>query len=125
MLKIACWPVYLRGTLLALVRADIPYIPTAKQAVRGEFLRLAWPQLALIAVYIITVAHVAMNRMYETSEGRLELTSEGIWGMVAFATIPVLTSIGALYAAIQSSRRVAERDPWDAVDVARFGDSPR
>ena len=45
-LKIACWPVFLAGTLLAIVRADVPYIPTAKEAVRGRFVRLAWPQLA-------------------------------------------------------------------------------
>src|SRR5688572_13545179 len=49
-LKVACWPVYAAGTLLAIVRADIPYIPTAKEAVRGRFLRLAWPQLLLLVL---------------------------------------------------------------------------
>ena len=47
-LKWACWPVVLVGTILAIFRADVPYIPTAKEAVRGRFLRLAWPQLLLI-----------------------------------------------------------------------------
>src|SRR5206468_9128622 len=42
-LKLGCWPVFFAGTLLAVARADIPYIPTAKEAVRGRFLRLAWP----------------------------------------------------------------------------------
>ena len=116
MLKIASWPVYLRGTLLALARADIPYIPTEKRAVRGAFLRLAWPQLALIAIYFATLARIGMVRIFETSESSLELTSEAVWGMVAFATLPVMMSIGALVAAWQSSRPQHESDPWDAIE---------
>src|SRR5207249_2156626 len=49
-LKMACWPVFLVGTVLAVVRREIPYIPTAKEAVRGRFVRVAWPQLAMIAL---------------------------------------------------------------------------
>jgi len=120
MLKVACWPVSLIGTLLAIVRADIPYIPTAKEAVRGRFLRLAWPQLLLIVMYLATLVHTVRVRLVGTAEGALELTSQAVWGMVAFATIPVMMSFGALYAAWEA-RRPAPGSPWDEINVKRLG----
>ena len=119
-LKIACWPVFLAGTLLAIVRADVPYIPTAKEAVAGRFLRLAWPQLALIILYAVTVTRVLAVRAFGTPEGSLELSAEAVWGMIAFATVPVLSSLGAVYAAWQS-RRAPATAPWDEIDVAMIG----
>ena len=123
-LKIACWPVFLAGTLLAIVRADVPYIPTAKEAVRGRFLRLAWPQLMLIVLYAVTVTRVLSVRAFRTPEGALELSAEAVWGMIAFATVPVLSSLGAVYAAWQS-RRAPANAPWDEVDVATIGPRDR
>lgn len=120
MLKVACWPVFLAGTVLAVVHADIPYIPTAKEAVRGRFLRLAWPQLLLIALYVVTLARVVGVRALGTSEGSLELSAEAVWGMMAFATLPVLASFGALYAAWQA-RSIPSTAPWDDVDVTEIG----
>jgi cellulose synthase (UDP-forming) len=120
MLKIACWPVFLAGTVLAVVRADVPYIPTAKEAVRGRFLRLAWPQLLLIAVYAVTLARVLVVRLTGTGEGSLELSAEAVWGMMAFATLPVIASFGAVYAAWES-RRTPVSAPWDDIDVATIG----
>lgn len=117
-LKFASWPVYVAGTLFALVRADIPYVPTSKKAVRGSFLRLAWPQILLVGFYVLTIVSVARARMFETSEGSLELTSEAIWGMGAFATLPVLLSLTVMRAAWQSSRKRDRPDPWDLVDIA-------
>jgi cellulose synthase (UDP-forming) len=119
-LKVACWPVFLAGTVLAVFRAEIPYIPTAKEAVRGRFLRLAWPQLALIALYVVTINRVVYARAFHSSEASVELTSEAVWGMLAFAALPVLGSIGVLYAAWQA-RQPAPGAPWDDVDVARIG----
>ena len=119
-LKIACWPVFLAGTVLAIVHADVPYIPTAKEAVRGRFVRLAWPQLLLIALYGVTVARVLDVRVFATGEGSLELSSEAVWGMIAFATVPVLASFGALFAAWQS-RYPRSTAPWDDIDVASIG----
>lgn len=119
-LKTACWPVFLAGTVLAIVRADIPYIPTAKESVRGRFLNLAWPSMALIAVYVVTVAHVVSSRMLQTTEGSLELSSEAVWGMLFFATLPVIMSFGALYAAWQA-RLIPASSPWDDVDVSSIG----
>jgi cellulose synthase (UDP-forming) len=119
-LKVACWPVYLAGTLLALVRAEIPYIPTAKEAVRGRFARLAWPHLSLIALYMVTLARVVYMRAFETSEASLALTSEAVWGMVAFATLPMLSALGGVRAAWEARRPPAGL-PWDSVDVSSIG----
>jgi len=119
-LKIACWPVFLGGTLLAIVGVNVPYIPTAKEAVRGRFVRLAWPQLLLIVLYLATLAHVLAVRAFHTGEGSLELSAEAVWGMVGFATVPVLASFGALFAAWQSRRQPATA-PWEAIDAARIG----
>ena len=119
-LKVACWPVFLAGTVLAVFRAEIPYIPTAKEAVRGRFLRLAWPQLGLIALYLVTIARISYTRAFHASEASLELTSEAVWGMLAFAALPVLGSIGVLYAAWQA-RRPAPGAAWDDVDITSIG----
>jgi cellulose synthase (UDP-forming) len=120
MLKIACWPVFLAGTVLAVVHAEIPYVPTAKEAVRGRFLRLAWPQLVLVGLYIVTIARVLVMRTRGTTEASLELSAEAVWGMIAFATLPVIAACGALYAAWEAGRppRTA---PWESVQVDTIG----
>lgn len=118
-LKVASWPVFLAGTVLAITRTDIPYIPTAKEAVRGRFLLLASPQLILIAIYVVTLLHVVNTRLL-TSEGALELTSQVVWGMVGFATLPVLMAVGPLRAAWQSTR-VESTHPWESVDIESIG----
>jgi len=120
MLKIACWPVFLVGTVLAVFHAEIPYIPTAKEAVRGRFLRLAWPQLVLIGLYLVTITRVFVMRTRGTSEASLELSAEAVWGMIAFATLPVIAAFGALYAAWQA-RRLPATAPWDDIDVDAIG----
>lgn len=118
-LKIASWPVYVAGTLLAIVRADVPYVPTAKQAVVGRFVRLAWPQLVLIVAYLATAVAVVRARLL-TEDVSLAYSPEAVWGMLAFATVPVLAGLGALYAAWQS-RRTPVDAPWDDVDVDTLG----
>ena len=120
MLKIACWPVFLAGTVLAVLHAEIPYIPTAKEAVRGRFLRLAWPQLVLIGLYVVTITRVFVMRTRGTSEGSLELSAEAVWGMIAFATLPVIASFGTLFAAWQA-RRLPAAAPWETIDVDTIG----
>jgi cellulose synthase (UDP-forming) len=115
-LKIACWPVFALGTLLAIARAEIPYIPTSKEAVRGRFLRLARPHLLVLAVFVATTVRVAYWRVYQTSEGTLVLTSEAIWGMVGFALMAAVYSFGALYAA-WDSRRPPVGNAWDEISL--------
>ena len=108
------------GTLLAIVRADIPYIPTAKEAVRGRFVRLAWPQLLLVAAYLGTLARVLYIRTVVTSEGSLALTAEAVWGMMLFATLPLIAAMGGIRAAWEA-RRPPRGVPWDEVDVTMIG----
>ena len=119
-LKAGCWHVFLTGTILAIMRADLPYVPTAKEAVRRRFLRLAWPALVLITAYAVTLGRVIADRLIATPEAALELSAQATWGMVAFATVPVVASCGTLYAAWQS-RRAPRHTPWDAVDVESLG----
>lgn len=119
-LKMACWPVFLAGTVLALLRREIPYIPTAKNGVRRRFFPLAWPQFLLLACFAITVAHVSRVRTLGTQEGTLELSSEAVWGMVCFAALPVMGAFGVLFAAWQS-RTPAPGAPWDRIDIHRIG----
>lgn len=118
-LKIACWPVFLAGTILAIVRADVPYIPTAKEAAAGHFWKLARPHIALVVLFIITLAWVLLQRLTFVSETELLLTSEAVWGMIFFAGIAVITSGGAIYAA-WNSRSVPAGQPWDAIDPNRL-----
>jgi len=120
-LKLACWPVYLVGTVLAIARVDIPYIPTAKQAVRGRYLLLAWPQLLLIAAYVLTFIKVVTSRLTVVSEASLELTSEAVWGMMVFATIPVVMAFIVLYAAWESARSLPPDNAWDPIDISCIG----
>lgn len=115
MLKIACWPVYVTGMVLAMVRAEIPYIPTAKEARRGHFLRLAWPHLLLSAVYLVSVAWVVGYRLLLAPEENLRLTSEAVWGMIGFATWAVLMAGGGIYAAWEATRPPAGF-AWDHVE---------
>ena len=67
MLKMACWPISLAGSVLAMVRAEIPYIPTAKEAVRGRFFRLCWPQLLQLGLYTVTLGWIIYRRLWRTA----------------------------------------------------------
>ena len=120
MLKVACWPVFLAGTVLAVAGAEVRYVPTAKEAVRGRFLRLAWPHLMLLVAYLVTVWTLTVTRLLHTSEGVLVLSSEATWGMAGFATVAALSSVGAIYAAWEA--RAQRRDEaWRSIDPERIG----
>jgi cellulose synthase (UDP-forming) len=113
-LKLACWPVYLLGTVLAVLRIDVRYTPTPKAAVRGRFLQLAWPHLMVLGAYAATMAHTLHARLVTAPEGALVLTSEAVWGMAGFATLGMLGSWTGVYAAWQAGRAAAG-EPWAAV----------
>ena len=119
LLKIACWPTFLLGTLLAIVRVDIPYTPTSKEGVRRRFLRLAWPHLALVALYMVTLGYVVTTRIFSETAW-LERSPEAVWGMTLFATMPVAASLGALHAAWQSSRPPMP-GAWADLDKGNLG----
>ncbi len=119
-LKFACWPVFFLGFVLSLLDADIPYIPTSKQAVKGftPFMRLL---LIHQLLFILTIFIVVLNRTYFTPEARLALSSGEIWGMVAFASIAFLMTSGGTYAALQSRKLKAE-EAWAQVDLTKLND---
>jgi len=120
-LKIACWPIFVIGTLLAIVRVGLPYVPTPKQGIRGRFFRLAWPHLALLMLYATTVAQVVRTRLL-TEGAWLDRSPEATWGMLLFAVMPVAASFGAVHAAWQSSRPQLT-GAWTDIDVACIGGS--
>ena len=121
-LKYACWPIFTYGFLLSLWNGKIPYIPTAKQAVKG-FTPFVRPLLIQQFLFIITIFFVVMMRRYFTSEARLELSSGFIWGMVGFSVISFFMSLGGLYAALESEK-ISVEDPWEKVNLDNIEYTP-
>lgn len=114
-LKFTCWPVFLRGFLLSVINKEIPYIPTAKKAMKG-FTPFVRPLIIHAILFVVTFVIVSVYRGYFTPEARITLTSGEIWGMMIFAAIPFLLSLGGLFAAWQSGKITVE-EPWQQVDV--------
>ncbi|MBJ6109595.1 glycosyltransferase [Hymenobacter sp. BT523] len=117
-LKFACWPVFFMGFVLSIWDGEIPYIPTAKRAVK-QFTPFVRPLLVHQVLFVATLAYVVVRRFYYTPEARLELTSANTWGMVLFAALAFFMTLGGLYAAYQSLKTKAE-DPWASVDLTRI-----
>lgn len=114
-LKFTCWPVFFRGFVLSVFNKEIPYIPTAKKAIQG-FTPFVRPLIFHAVLFLITLVMVMINRGFFTPEARITLTSAEVWGMMIFATIPFLLSVGGLYAAWQSGK-IAIEEPWQKVNV--------
>jgi cellulose synthase (UDP-forming) len=114
-LKFACWPVFFLGFLVSLWNGDIPYIPTAKLAVKG-FTPFAKPLIIYQCLFIGSLSIVVIQRGFYTAESRLMLTSGEVWGMVAFCFIAFLTSLGGLYAAYES-RTLNIAEPWATIKL--------
>jgi len=114
-LKFASWPVFFMGFVLSIFNAKIPYIPTAKQAVKGlsPFVR---PHLLVAILYISTFVVVLVKRMYFTSETSVAFTSGEIWGMMVFAFIAFVMTLGGIYAAWHS-RNLEPFEPWNEIDI--------
>lgn len=118
-LKFACWPVFFLGFILSLVNKDIPYIPTAKQAVIGKISPFARPLLVHLFLFVLTLLYTYYRRRFLLSETDLVKTAEETWGMLAFATLNILLVFGGLYAVWESQRMTAE-DPWEHIDVSKI-----
>lgn len=114
-LKFSCWHVFLKGFLLSLWNADIPYIPTAKKAVSG-LTRFVRPLIFHQVLFLFTILLVVIQRVYFTPEAKRALTSGDIYGMVAFAFIAFIMTLGGTYAAVKS-RRIKAEEPWSTVNV--------
>jgi cellulose synthase (UDP-forming) len=117
-LKFATWPVFFLGAMLAVVNAEIPYIPTAKKAVKG-LSPYSRPLIFQLILFLGTLAYVIYDRLYVVSEGLLGLTSEKVWGMFAFAFVSIIMVIGGIYAAYESRKLEAE-EPWEDIDLEKI-----
>ena len=49
-------------------------------------------------------------------ESELVLSAEKVWGMMGFAFIAFLMSLGGIYAALES-QGMKEEEPWNSVDL--------
>ena len=106
------------GALLAVVNVEIPYIPTAKKAVKGlsPYTR---PLIFQVILFILTLGYVIYDRLYVASEGILILTSQKVWGMFAFAFVSIIMIIGGIYAAYES-RNLEPEEPWKKIDLKKI-----
>jgi cellulose synthase (UDP-forming) len=118
-MKFACWPVYLMGFVLSIIDKEIPYIPTAKQAVIGKISPFAKPLLIQIALFILTIGVVIYQRISLLTEVELIASYEITYGMLVFATIPFLLALASMYAVWESSRLTSE-SPWEMVELSQI-----
>jgi len=117
-LKTATWPVFLLGSLLSVVNADIPYIPTAKQSVKGlsPYTR---PLIAHLVVFMLTFFYIIYSRLTTVSEGLLIMTTDKVWGMFSFALLTIILVIGGIYAAYES-RNLEKEEPWAKINLKKI-----
>jgi hypothetical protein len=115
-LKFACWPVYFMGFLLAVVNAEIPYIPTAKKAVIGYITPFIRPLVVQIIFFLTVVLGILIYRRFYMPEGELTGSAERTWGMIFFAFLAFVMAIGGIYAAMEARKMKAE-DPWETVNL--------
>lgn len=118
-LKYSCWPVFFFGFMLAMLRREIPYIPTAKKAVTGFFTPFARPLVWYSILFLIGVITVYINRRYFVPESELLFTAQKTWGMIGFSFIALIQSIGGILAALQSMR-LKDENPWEAIDISKI-----
>ncbi|MDP4281841.1 MAG: glycosyltransferase [Bacteroidota bacterium] len=118
-MKYACWPVYFLGFLLSVVNADIPYIPTAKKAVTGNFTPFGRPLIFQCILFLFSFIIIYIKRRFFVPEGELVLSAEKVWGMMGFAFLSFIMAAMGVYAAIES-QRLNVKEPWEKVDLNLF-----
>lgn len=118
-LKFACWPVFLMGFVLAVVNAEIPYIPTAKKAVTGYITPFVRPMVIHIGLFLIAIGGIIFYRKYYMPEGELVGSAERTWGMIAFAFLAFIMAVGGVYAALEA-RKMKVEEPWNNVDIKQL-----
>ena len=88
----------------------------AQEARRGRFLRLAWPHLTLLALYLVTLGYTLFKRLMLIPDAGLVLTAEAVWGMVGFATLAIALAGGGIVAAWQA-RSTPSDAAWDLLNM--------
>lgn len=115
-LKYSCWPVFLYAFILTLKRKKIPYLPTAKTAVKGFINPFVKPLIVYSFVFIISVVGVLIERRYFTPESELIFTAQRTWGMIGFSFIAFVQSIGGILAAYEAMH-LKEEDAWSRISI--------
>lgn len=99
LMKVGLWSVYSYGLVLALLRINVPYMPTAKEKMRSNFWRHAFVPGVTMTLTFTLVAWTAYERVYLLPESVVRSTTEITVGMIFFALVNVVYSSGRLYAA--------------------------
>lgn len=109
LLKIGLWNIHLMGFLLALLRIDVPYVPTEKKRRRAAFWRLARLPLIMILISGATAVWTIYLRLYELPEPQVRISTEVTAGMLLFLLMNCIYVSGRIYAAWVDSR--PDQDP--------------
>ncbi|MDO6738378.1 glycosyltransferase family 2 protein [Wenyingzhuangia sp. 2_MG-2023] len=116
-LKYSCWPVFAYAFYLTLINKKIPYIPTAKIAVKGFMNPFVKPLLMYCVLFLLMLIGVYVERRYYISESELIFTAERTWAMIGFSMIALVQSIGGIGAAYQSMYIKAE-NAWNRINIS-------
>ncbi len=115
-LKYSCWPVFTYAFYLTLINKKIPYLPTAKVAVKGFMNPFVMPLLLYCMLCISMLLGVYIERRYYIPESELILTAEKTWAMIGFAMIAFIQFTGGIGAAFKSKYIKAE-NAWSKIMI--------
>ncbi|WP_437720312.1 glycosyltransferase family 2 protein [Sorangium sp. So ce861] len=113
LLKLAAFPIYTLGVVLAVVKRLVRYVPTPKRGLGGRLLPLAWPHLLVVASFLVTIG--ASLWLRTSAHGLAERWSdaEAYWAMVLFGALGAASMSGAIAWAARPPRRAPGVDPWE------------
>ena len=116
-LKYSCWPVFTYAFYLTLINKKIPYIPTAKIAVKGFLNPFVKPLILYCIIFLLMLVGLYIERRYYIPESELILTAQKTWAMIGFAMIAFVQFLGGIGAAFKSLYIKAE-NAWSKVIVS-------
>jgi cellulose synthase (UDP-forming) len=116
-LKYSCWPVFTYAFYLAIINKKVPYIPTAKVAVKGFMSPFVKPLMLYCVFFILMLIGIYIERRYFVSQSELILSAEKTWGMIGFAMIAFIQFFGGIVAAYKSLHLKAE-NAWDRILIS-------
>ena len=108
LLKIGSWSVFLKGFVLAVIGVAVPYIPTSKERMRGDFWQLARVPIIIIALSTVTVVWTVFRQLYVVPESEVRITTEVTLGMLLFLLSNTVLMSGRVYAAWVDRERKAQ-----------------
>jgi cellulose synthase (UDP-forming) len=117
-LKYSCWPVFTYAFFLSIINKNVPYIPTAKVAVKGFMSPFVKPLILYCLLFIFLLAGIYIERRYFISESELILTAEKTWAMIGFAMIAFVQFLGGIIAAYKSLFLKAE-NAWSKIEITK------